>query len=180
MRCAWLLLLALCLQGLAWAGDADPLLLRAQATIYPKVVLLDKDLGQKTTGNTVVIMIVYRQADRDDALTMQKLIESEYRNNLGGNPLRVETVTYDDFDAQQIATAYILMNGPASAHKKVTQYASNHRRVVFSYDYKDIRNNALVSLMMKEKTYIYLNKGAMEQYDVRFLPHFYKIVKVLE
>lgn len=175
-----LLLSAAALPRVVLAGSADPLLLRAQATIYPKVVLLDKDLSEKTTGNTVVIKIVHQTSDRDDALTMRNLIENEYRHNLGGNPLRIDTVTYDEFDAQEVATAYILMSGPASAHQKITQHASSHRRVVFSYDYKDMKNNSLVSLLMKEKTYIYLNKGAMQQYDVRFLPLFYKIVKVLE
>lgn len=164
----------------AFASITDPLLMRAQAAIFPKIILLDKDLGEKTAANVVVIKIVHASTDRESALEMRRLIEKEYQNNLGGNPLRVETVMFDEFEGREPATAYILMSGPAALHQKITQYASGLRRLVFSYDYKDMKNNALVSLMMKEKTYIYLNKGAMQQYDVRFLPLFYKIVKVLE
>lgn len=164
----------------AFAADTDPLLMRAQAAIYPKIILLDKDLGEKTAANVVVIKIAHASADRESALEMRRLIEKEYQNNLGGNPLRIETLSFDEFDGQAPATAYILMSGPAAVHQKITQYASGHHRVVFSYDYKDMKNNALISLLMKEKTYIYLNKAAMQQYDVRFLPLFYKIVKVLE
>jgi hypothetical protein len=164
----------------ALAGNADPLLMRAQSVIFPKIILLDKDLSEKTAANVVVIKIVHAAAEKQDALEMQKLIEAEYKNNLGVNPLRVETLQLDEFGGQDPATAYILMSGPAALHQKITQFASGHRRVVFSYDYKDMKNNALVSMLMKEKTYIYLNKSAMQQYDVRFLPLFYKIVKVLE
>lgn len=174
----------ICLTGAmaanAAAGSVDPLLLRAQAAIFPKIVLLDKDLSEKTTGNVIVIKIVHAPGEKENALEMRQLIEAEYRNNLGGNQLRVETLPFDEFDGQAPATAYILMSGPAAIHQKITQYASGHRRVVFSYDYKDMKNNSLVSLLMKEKTYIYLNKSAMQQYDIRFLPLFYKIVKVLE
>ena len=164
----------------AHAANVDPLLMRAQAAIFPKIVLLDKDLSEKTTANAVLIKIVHDAADRRDALEMRRLIELEYHSNLGGNPLRVDTVSFSEFDGEEVATAYILMSGPASAHQKVIQHASGNRRVVFSYDHKDMKHNALVSLLMKEKTYIYLNKGAMPQYDIRFLPLFYKIVKVLE
>ncbi|MEJ2213703.1 MAG: hypothetical protein P8Y20_06505, partial [Gammaproteobacteria bacterium] len=73
-----------------------------------------------------------------------------------------------------------LIGGSADDHDKVTQYASKHNRVAFSYDYKDIKNNFLISLFVKEKTYIYLNKKALVDYDIKFLPLFYKIVKVLE
>ena len=38
----------------------------------------------------------------------------------------------------------------------------------------------LVSLLMKEKTYIYLNKRAVNRYAIRFMPAFYKIVRVQE
>lgn len=179
LRLIFVLLSGLMVSNAA-AGDTDPLLLRAQAAIFPKIILLDKDLGEKTAANVVVIKIVHASAGKESALEMRRLIEKEYQNNLGGNPLRVETLSFEEFDGQAPATAYILMSGPASLHQKITQYASGLRRVVFSYDYKDMKNNSLVSLLMKEKTYIYLNKGAMQQYDVRFLPLFYKIVKVLE
>lgn len=180
----WLLIILLMLasgtMGPAFAGNADELLLRAQAAIYPKIILLDKDLGDKTVSNTVLIRVIHAASDKSEAQEMRRLIEVEYSNNLGGNTIRVETVSFDEFEGQEPATAYILMRGSSAAHQKVTRYASGNRRVVFSYDYKDMKNNALVSLLMKEKTYIYLNKAAMPQYDIRFLPLFYKIVKVIE
>lgn len=175
-----LLMLASGIAGHAIAGNTDPLLLRAQAAIYPKIILLDKDLSEKTAANVVLIKIVHASSDRGDALEMRRLIDAEYQSNLGGNSLRVETLSFDEFEGQELATAYILMSGPSAVHQKITKYASGNRRVVFSCDYKDMKNNALVSLLMKEKTYIYLNKGAMQQYNVRFLPLFYKIIKVIE
>lgn len=164
----------------AAAAGIDPLLLRAQATIFPKIILLDKDLGEKTVASAVLVRIVHPAAERGEAMEMRRMIEAEYRNALGGNPLRVDTVSFDEFDEREAATAYILLSGPAAAQQKVTQHAAAQGRLVFSCDYKDMRHNALVSLLMKEKTYIYLNKNAMAGYGIRFQPLFYKIVKVLE
>ena len=161
-------------------ADHDPLLLKAQATIYPKIVMLDKDLEDKIKEDTIVIAIVTEKGGHDSAVAMKNLIDQEYKSNLGEKNLTIRTQFFEEFNNEDPATAYILIGGAIDDHYKVTQYASTHNRVAFSYDYKDIKNNFLVSLFVKEKTYIYLNKKALVDYDIKFLPLFYKIVKVLE
>jgi hypothetical protein len=161
-------------------ADHDHLLLKAQATIYPKIVMLDKDIEAKIKEDTIVIAIVTEKGGHDSAIAMKNLIDQEYKSNLGKKNLIIKTQFFEGFDNEDPATAYVLIGGDADDHYKVTQYASTHNRVAFSYDYKDIKNNFLVSLFVKEKTYIYLNKKALDDYDIKFLPLFYKIVKVLE
>jgi len=160
----------------------ENLLLRAQASIFPKIVILDKDIEVKKVGESIVILIVHNDLKQAIAKEMEELLKAEYKSNLGDHKLIIETVTYDQFltKSSKLATAYMLIGGESKDHELVTNYAENHHRVAFSYDYEHMQNNVLVSLLVKEKTYIYLNKQALKKYDIRFLPFFYKIVKVVE
>jgi len=62
----------------------------------------------------------------------------------------------------------------------VVSHASSNNRIVFSYNYTDFKYDALISLHVKEKTYIYLNKSTVKLYGINFLPIFYKITKIFE
>ncbi len=162
------------------AYDYDPLLMRAQASIFPKIILLDKNLDEKIKQDQVIITILYGKGEKKVAEEIKNLIHKQYLNNLGKKSLTVDVVAFDKFDQGNSSTAYFLLKGGESQRNMVTAHAASNKRLVFSYDYKDFQNNALVSVLMKEKTYIYLNKSAIHDYDIKFLPLFYKIVKVIE
>lgn len=165
---------------LANAFDYDPLLMRAQASIFPKIIMLDKDLEIKASSNQIVITILHSRKEGDIAIKLQKLISQQYKNNLGARKLIINLVNYENFNSSINSTAYFLLKGPKEIHEAITSQASSQKRLVFSYDYKDFEHNTLVSVLMREKTYIYLNKSAVHDYGINFLPLFYKIVKVIE
>jgi len=162
------------------AYDYDPLLMRAQATMFPKIILLDKDINDKHDDGNITILILHAKQESAVAENLKDLIVQQYTNHLGKNNLTVESVDFDNFDQERVATAYFLLKGTKEIHEKITTHAASKKRLVFSYDYKDFTNNALISILMKEKTYIYLNKQAIHSYDINFIPLFYKIVKVIE
>lgn len=170
----------LSIMGQAQAFDYDPLLMRAQASIFPKIILLDKDLENKVSNNEVIIEILHSTQEKNTALKIKELIEDQYKNNLGKNNLIILLKDFESFDGSVNSTAYIMLRGTHELHKKVTSHAASQQRLVFSYDHKDFENNSLISMLVKEKTYIYLNKPAIHDYDIKFLPLFYKIVKVIE
>ena len=162
------------------AYDYDPLLIRAQASIFPKIILLDKDLNRKIENNQIIIEILHTKIEKDVALNIKSLIENKYKSDLGNRRLIININSFESFDPDNIVTAYFILKGSSDIHNKVTSHAANTQRLVFSYDYKDFERNVLISVLMKEKTYIYLNKSAIHDYDIKFLPLFYKIVKVIE
>ena len=164
----------------AWAEVYDPLLLRAQASIFPKIVLLDKNLAKKTTNNEIALNIVAISQDEIAAHQLRVYIEEKYKNKLGNRKLTVKITTFDTFNKESLDTAYIVLQGSETLFKKVVSYASDYKRIVFSYSYTDFRHDSLISLLVKEKTYIYLNKAAVKLYGIRFLPVFYKITKIIE
>lgn len=164
----------------AWAGTYDPLLLRTQASIFPKIILLDKDLSSKITDNEIVLTIVSTGKDKYIAQYFKGLLEDKYPDGLGNKNLVVNTVIFEEFDKNSQATAYIVLRGAEPLFKEIVSHASGNKRIVFSYSYTDFEYNALISLYVKEKTYVYLNKSAIKLYDIKFLSIFYKITKIIE
>ena len=162
------------------ANTYDPLLLRAQASIFPKIVLLDQDLKKKINNDEVVIVIVSTVYDQYVAKKLKVLIKNKYGDSLGVKKLTVNIKIFDEIDNSSLATAYIVLDGAASNIKKVVSYASSHERAVFSYSYSDFEYDTLISLFVKERTYVYLNKSAIRLYGIRFMPVFYKITKAVE
>ncbi|MCK5001469.1 MAG: hypothetical protein KAS57_00485 [Gammaproteobacteria bacterium] len=162
------------------ADRYDPLLLRAQATIFPKIILLDQDLEKKTPGNEVIITIVSTIHDSHAANKLKQFVEDKYSSSLGNKKLIVNVSTFDEFEQESLASAYIVLNGSELSVGKIVSYASSHERIVFSYSYSEFIYDVLISLHVKEKTYVYLNKSAMQLYGIRFMPVFYKITKIIE
>ena len=162
-----------------WADTYDPLLLRAQASIFPKIILLDKDLAKKTLDNKVVITIVSTEQDQHVAQEVKNSIEAKYGGHLGNKNLDINVITFENFNQESLSTAYIILQGTESSFDNVVSYASSHSRIVFSYSYTDFRHKSLISLYVKEKTYIYVNKATVQLYGINFLPIFYKIIKII-
>ena len=163
-----------------WGGSYDPLLLRAQASIYPKIILLDQKLTEKTNNNNVLISIVTTEQSNRIAEQLKALINKKYNNTLGNNKLTINIITFNEIQESPVATAYIAMEAREASFKKLVSHASDHGRIVFSYNYTDFKYNALISLHVKEKTYIYFNKTAVQLYNIKFMPIFYKIIKIIE
>ena len=174
-----LLGLFIMLPCLSWGGAYDPLLLRAQASIFPKIVLLDRNLTKKISENEVVITIISTDQDELVAQDLKNHIGAKYGSYLGDMSLRINVVTFDNFDRELLSTAYIILQGSESEFEGVVAHASGQGRIVFSYSYTDFRNNSLISLYVKEKTYIYVNKATVQLYGINFLPIFYKIIKII-
>ena len=168
------------LSSITFAYDYDPLLLRAQATIFPKIIMLDENINQKIQGNTVSILILSSAEDKNIAERVKNHIFEKYKNKLGNKMLSVETSNFNELSNNTTATAFIILKTSKGNRNKLTSLASRENRIVFSYDYKDFKNNTLISVHVREKTYVYLNKSALHDYGIKFLPLFYKIVKVIE
>lgn len=172
-------LMSMLMHGNSYAYDYDPLLLRAQATLFPKIVLLDQDINVKIKSKELLVLVLYAENDFKNAGLTKELIEKKYRPT-NKNKMTVKLIKYDDFNGSMNATAYFLLKGPSRSVELVSSHAQSNKRITFSYDYNDFESNALLSVIMKEKTYIYLNKKALQDYGINFLPLFYKIVKVIE
>ena len=160
------------------AFSIDPLLLKAQASIFPKILLLDKDINTKLIDNTLLLNIIHTDNEAKSAQQLKSMIENEYKSNLGELGFTIRLTNIKQFNQKDVASAYYMFDASSREMQKVITYASKVHRICFGYNYKDFDSNILLSLFVKEKTYIYLNKAALINYDIKFIPIFYKIVKV--
>lgn len=161
-------------------SEYDTLLMRAQASMFPKIILLDKDISAKTNAGTVTLKIVYAGNEEMAAKSFKKLIDAQYKGQLGDFRLNTDLADIDDISSSDHSTAYMFFDVSGSKKRALIQNAAKNNRLCFGYDYKDFDQNILISLLIKEKTYIYLNKSSLHNYNINFIPVFYKIVKVLE
>ena len=113
------------------AGDYDPLLLRAQASIYPKIMLLDKEIKKKTVNEEYVIKIVADANEQGGAQQLKSFIEEKYKSNLGEMTLNIQIITDDELHSGGLATAYIVMQVDNDTYQDVVAIASEKNRIVF-------------------------------------------------
>ncbi len=176
MRLLLLLLFSIELMAIS----IDPLLLKAQASIFPKIMLLDTGISNKTNEKKLIFSIVYADKERSSAKRLKKMIESEYKDKLGELGLEVRLDEIKKFTSKNDAAAYYIFDASSPEVNKVVSHAQKRNRICFGYNYKDFGKDVLISLFVKERTYIYLNKSVLSEYQVKFTPIFYRIAKVIE
>lgn len=158
-------------------ASTDILLLKAQATIFPKIIMLDKDIQWKCNDNKLVLAIVHTKQESDDAEKLRSMIDAQYKNKLGAFSFEVRLIDIDQFNVNEEVSAYYIFDASLPSMKNVISHAIDKKCICFGYSYKDFSNNILISLFVKEKTYIYLNRSALHEYKIKFIPIFYKISK---
>jgi len=161
------------------ASEYDQLLLRAQAVMYPKIILLDKGIKDKIKDNTISLSIVYNTEEVKQAKEFKKMIDDKHKSKLGTYKLDVILLNTDKLSASTISTSYYIFDASGNKKRNIISQATDNNRICFSYNYKDFSFNTLIGLLLKEKTYIYLNKSVIKDYSIKFVPIFYKIVKVI-
>jgi hypothetical protein len=95
--------------NMLYGVEYNKLLLQAQSTIYPKVMLLDKQLPHKLIEGKIVLAIVYDNGDYEAALYAKKSIEQKFHGTIGGYPYEVKIMQCPEFSRDAEVTAvYIL------------------------------------------------------------------------
>ena len=162
-----------------YAAEYSSLLVRAQTSIFPKIIMLDENVADKVLGNSIQLHVLYQPGDKGQAESVKQSIEDNYGNKIGQYDFHVRLIDASKI-VDEVPTAFYLLNLNADIKKTISQIAIKNKRISFSYDHKDLTNDALISLQLKEKVYIYLSKKQLNAYDIRFQSVFYNIVKVVE
>jgi len=162
-----------------FSSEYDDLLLRAQASMYPKIILLDKNINTKIIDNMVSLTIIYEKKEMDRAKKFKDMIDHEYNSKIGTYEFKVNLLSIKNFSDLDTSTAYYIFDTAGTNKKPVILHSIDNNRICFSYNYKDFNKGALISLFLKEKTYIYINKSFINVYSIKFVPIFYKIAKAI-
>jgi len=160
------------------ADIVDPLLLKIHASVFPKIMLLDKDIKNKLNDDKVVLSIVYTSDHKQHALELKRMVDFEYNNRLDSYGFEVRIIDKNQFYSDSESTAYYIFDALELFKDAHLVQDNKLQRIHFGYNYKEVNSNILITLMVKEKVYIYLNRDAKNLASIRFNPIFYKIAKL--
>lgn len=173
-------LLLLLLTAQLFGQELNYLLLRAQASIFPKIMLLDQDVSKKVSDKTIFLIVIHNNEEEKSAQKLKELINDTYKGELGSYNFIVELANSQKNAEINYGTAYYFFSLKENAKKQILSEAKSKNRISFGYDNENFNGGILISMMLKEKTYIYLNRTSLSDYNISFTPVFYKIIKVKE
>ncbi len=174
-----IVLFILMLSSLAFGYNYSSVILKAQSSIFPKIMLLDKKLEEKLINGKIVYTIAYDKSDYHTALHISELINEKYKGKFGKYEYRIDLVDFADISANTEATAIYALYSDEHI-KKVSSIAKDKGIVSFSYDIDNLKNGLLFSLMLEKSTVLYLNKDNLYINKVDFVETLYQIVKFID
>ena len=156
-----ILLLILMLSSLVFAYSYKSVLLDAQVSIFPRIILLDKKVEEKLIDGKVVFTIVYDDRDYETALSIVNKIDESYKGKFGKYNYIIDLVKFSDLTKDTKATAFYMLNSSDSI-AKVVQVAKEKRIAAFAYDTNNLKHGLLFSLVLEKSTVLYLNKDSLQ------------------
>jgi hypothetical protein len=174
-----IILLYLALVNLAFAYNYDEVLLKAQASIFPKIMLLDKKLQDKLIDGKIVYTIVFDESDYSKAVEIKESINANYHGHLDQYTYSINLVKSSDFCDKTEATAiYVLNVGNFIAN--VVAVAKKKGIISFSYSINDLRKGLMFSLSIEKSTILYLEKTSIHTQNVDFVDSLLQMVRFIE
>jgi len=146
------LILILMLSSLAFGFNYKDVLIKAQISIFPRILLLDKEVESKLINGKVVFTVVYEDSDHDTALDIAKKIDESYKGKFQEYEYIINTVKFSDLNKQTQATAFYTLN--SSKHiAKVANIAKEKGIVAFAYDTNNLKEGLLFSLLFENEQF---------------------------
>ena len=166
----WLLLISY-----VFGYDQNRLMMNAR--IFEKILLLDSELEAKVlTDKQVDIILFHDEAERRDALRLQRFLETSAQNGFP-HPVRIQMVTYSAFN-KNVADAYFLLDAQDKKQvRSVASHAVSRGIVSFAYNYTYLEEGVMLSLKMDQKVYPLINPEAVKQSKINFQPILIRIAK---
>lgn len=174
-----IILLYLTLLNIAFAYNYDDVLLKAQASIFPKVVLLDKKLENKLIDGEIIYTIVYDKTDYDKALKISGFINESYKGSFDKYRYKINLVDILDFSTKTKASAIYVLKLDKDM-QKVADIAKEKGVISFSYDINNLKNGLMFSLIIEKSTLLYVKKENLYNKNVEFVDSLLQIVRFTE
>ncbi len=163
-----------------FAYSYDDFLLKTQAKIYPKLILLDKKIDKKLIKGKIQVGIVYDDDDLFTALSIKNLIKTLYGERLDDYSFKVipiDMLNILNEKANNFSYLYILKSVPDRL-KMLSIYVKRYKIVTFTYDKNDLQYGFLFSVNLEKKPIIYMNGEALSK-DFEFVPSLFRIVRLI-
>lgn len=174
-----LLFIYFTLLSFAFGYNYDDLVLKAQASIFPKILLLDKKIENKLIEGKIVYTIVYDQADYHTALSIEKFINKNFNGQLDKYNYKINLVEYTNFSKNSEASALYVLN--LEEHiERIAAIAKEKGIISFSYDINNLKRGLMFSLVIEKSTVLYLEKENLYTNKIDFIDALLQMVRFLD
>jgi hypothetical protein len=174
-----LLLLSVLLSTALFGVNSNPLLLRAQASIFPKLILLAKEPKAFHVGGTIVFAIIHETSDTITANKLKALMQQQYGGVIEGFPFKVTLIQYSKLDETVQASAIMALHSDRHIGEPV-ELAIKKNIISFVGDAADLYKGYLFALNLERSTVIYMNKPMLPAYRIEFTDTLYQVVRFFD
>lgn len=174
-----ILFLYLALVSLAFGYNYDDLVLKAQASIFPKIILLDKKIDSKLIDGKIVYTIIYDKTDYPTALSIEKFIDKNFQGHLDTYEYKINLVDFANFSETTEASAIYVLN--LKEHiETIATIAMRKGIISFSYDINNLKRGLMFSLVIEKSTVLYLKKENLYTKKVDFVDALLQMVRFVD
>ncbi|WP_373070363.1 hypothetical protein [Sulfurimonas sp.] len=174
-----ILFLSLIFINLAFGYNYDDLLLKAQASIFPKIITLDKKIDEKLIDGKIVYTIIYDKTDYVTAKSIKEFINSNFQGRLDTYDYKINLVDFSNFSEQTEASAIYVLN--LQDHIEDIANIANFKGIIsFSYDINNLNKGLMFSLVIEKSTVIYLKKENLYTNKIEFVDALLQMVRFIE
>lgn len=170
--------LAALLSILLFGRSYSPVMLQAQASIFPKIVLLQKK--QRAEGEPIRFAVIYQESDYAVANSLKERMESLYGS--ADDLVRVDvslirqTELGNDIDADAVMILWL----DEASRDQVVKIAQKRHIPTFAFFVEDLKHELLFALSIEKRVNIYLNKSRLRAYNIYFDDVLYRMTKFVE
>lgn len=154
----------------------DDMLLKTQASIFPKIILLDKNIQSKLVDEKIVFTIIHKQTDTEVAKDIKDYLHTIYQEKIGKYPYEVQSVLCKDTFINTQATAFYVL-GKCPDVENIADNAREKGIISFAYDLEDIQRGLSFTLNIERSTVLYMNKSYTKK--IEFIDSLLQMVRFI-
>ncbi len=174
-----ILFLYLTLITIAFGYNYDDLVLKAQASIFPKIILLDKKIEDKLIDGKIIYTIIYNKTDHHTALSIEKFINKNFKGQLDKYDYKINLVDFESFSYKTKASAIYVLN--LEEHiEQIANIAREKGIISFSYDISNLKKGLMFSLVIEKSTVLYLEKENLYSKKIDFVDALLQMVRFID
>ena len=174
-----ILFLYLVFANIAFGYNYDDVVLKAQISIFPKIILLDKKIEDKLIDGKIVYTIVYDKTDHSTALSIEKLINKNFKGRLGIYDYKINLVDFTNFSDTTKTSAVYVLNLKEDI-QRIAKIARKKGIISFSYDINNLRKGLMFSLVIEKSMVLYLDKENLYTQKIDFVYSLLQMVRFIE
>ena len=172
-------LLCIFISTTLFGANSNSLLHRAQASIFPKLILLTKEPKNALVDGKIIFVIVYEEKDAVSASKLQTLMQQQYNGYIEEYPFNVVLIQYSKLDESLKASAIMALH--SEKHIELPAKLAIKKKIIsFVDDVAYLNYGYLFSLNLERSTVIYMNKPMLPYYGIEFSDTLYHVVRFFD